>query len=251
MHSVWNYLWFTTPRLNVSGSTRQKRYKNHLLIVVHPKRILVNGIHDGEGQLGIFTVTEVADLGNSKIALPLELCLNFTCWRFSKFSISSTWICQQRSRCRCQYRQGLHIILYLPMVPMRLYECLRIPECLERSDIQKELSFSKYMIFSLFVSMSWLTLKYHGSGRPFYSTGHWEAKPVDGSRLARSHTNTNQRPTVSLAIGIEAESFIRAFEVKLRRLASYQAHIPRYASPVSPLAEPRLLMAFSLARKAR
>ena len=179
------------------------------------------------------------------------LCLNFTCWRFSKFSISSTWICQQRSRCRCQYRQGLHIILYLPMVPMRLYECLRIPECLERSDIQKELSFSKYMIFSLFVSMSWLTLKYHGSGRPFYSTGHWEAKPVDGSRLARSHTNTNQRPTVSLAIGIEAESFIRAFEVKLRRLASYQAHIPRYASPVSPLAEPRLLMAFSLARKAR
>ena len=40
------------------------------------------------------------------------------------------------------------------MVPMRLYGCLRIPECLERSDIQKELSFSKYMIFSLFVSMS-------------------------------------------------------------------------------------------------
>ena len=49
----------------------QKRCNNHLLILVYPKCILVNGIHDGEGQFGFsrspMRVTEVADRGNSII----------------------------------------------------------------------------------------------------------------------------------------------------------------------------------------
>ena len=132
---VWNYTWYTTLRLNVSGQflalqviVCQQRCNNYLLILFYPKRIssiLENGIHNGEGQLGIFTIASFEGDGSSRS------------WEFHQRFCQVLNLIHLDSPAQFELPLTVYTrAAYYPMVPMRIswtWQCLRIPGGLECS----------------------------------------------------------------------------------------------------------------------